>query len=128
MVNDYGKDGPTNDAKKLLDKHIAEWAAQNGSPPTDRQEDGQLRAVPRLHSLRRAHLHRLRQCLLDDGKGSYESGDRCRNAEDGEAGVPPTPIRKRSPGHDKKTAKADAKPTATPPAAAALRHLQTPPP
>ena len=29
-VNDYGKDGPTNDAKNLLDKHITEWAAQNG--------------------------------------------------------------------------------------------------
>lgn len=29
-VNDYGKEGPTNDAKNLLDKHIAEWAAQNG--------------------------------------------------------------------------------------------------
>lgn len=28
-VNDYGKDGPTNDAKNLLDKHIAEWATQN---------------------------------------------------------------------------------------------------
>jgi hypothetical protein len=30
LVNDYGKEGPTNDAKKLLDKNIAEWAAQNG--------------------------------------------------------------------------------------------------
>jgi hypothetical protein len=29
-VNDYGKDGPTNDAKNLLDKHISEWAAQSG--------------------------------------------------------------------------------------------------
>lgn len=29
-VNDYGKDGPTKDAKELLDKHIAEWAKQNG--------------------------------------------------------------------------------------------------
>ena len=29
-VNDYGKEGPTNDAKNLLDKHIAEWAAQSG--------------------------------------------------------------------------------------------------
>jgi hypothetical protein len=29
-VNDYGKDGPTKDAKDLLDKHIAQWAAQNG--------------------------------------------------------------------------------------------------
>ena len=29
-VNDYGKEGPTNDAKNLLDKHISEWAAKNG--------------------------------------------------------------------------------------------------
>ncbi|HWK33774.1 MAG TPA: hypothetical protein VNR51_08860 [Hyphomicrobium sp.] len=29
-VNDYGKEGPTNDAKNLLDKHISEWASQNG--------------------------------------------------------------------------------------------------
>jgi hypothetical protein len=25
-VNDYGKDGPTKDAKDLLDKYIANWA------------------------------------------------------------------------------------------------------
>jgi hypothetical protein len=30
LVNDYGKDGPTNDAKMLLDKHIANWAAEQG--------------------------------------------------------------------------------------------------
>jgi hypothetical protein len=30
LVNDYGKDGPTNDAKSLLDKHIAQWAAEQG--------------------------------------------------------------------------------------------------
>ena len=29
-VNDYGKDGPTNDAKALLDKYIAKWAAEHG--------------------------------------------------------------------------------------------------
>jgi hypothetical protein len=29
-VNDYGKDGPTKDAKDMLDKHIAKWAAENG--------------------------------------------------------------------------------------------------
>ncbi len=29
-VNDYGKEGPTNDAKNLLDKHISQWASQNG--------------------------------------------------------------------------------------------------
>lgn len=27
-VNDYGKDGPTKDAKNLLDKYIAKWAAE----------------------------------------------------------------------------------------------------
>ena len=27
-VNDYGKVGPTNDAKNLLDKYIAKWAAE----------------------------------------------------------------------------------------------------
>ncbi|MBU1211750.1 MAG: hypothetical protein KJ587_10815 [Alphaproteobacteria bacterium] len=29
-VNDYGKDGPTKDAKELLDKYIAEWTAERG--------------------------------------------------------------------------------------------------
>jgi hypothetical protein len=30
LVNDYGKEGPTRDAQTLLDKNIAEWAAQTG--------------------------------------------------------------------------------------------------
>jgi hypothetical protein len=29
-VNDYGKDGPTRDAKNLLDKYIADWAKEKG--------------------------------------------------------------------------------------------------
>lgn len=29
-VNDYGKDGPTKDAKDLLDKYIADWAKKQG--------------------------------------------------------------------------------------------------
>jgi len=29
-VNDYGKDGPIKDAKALLDKYVAKWAADNG--------------------------------------------------------------------------------------------------
>jgi hypothetical protein len=29
-VNDYGKDGPTKDAKELLDKYVAEWAGKQG--------------------------------------------------------------------------------------------------
>ncbi len=28
-VNDYGKEGPTNDAKKLLDGYIAKWAGEH---------------------------------------------------------------------------------------------------
>ena len=30
LVNDYGKEGPTRDAKNLLDKHIAEWTKGQG--------------------------------------------------------------------------------------------------
>ena len=29
LVNDYGKEGPTKDAKDLLDKHVAKWATEN---------------------------------------------------------------------------------------------------
>jgi hypothetical protein len=29
-VNDYGKEGPTRDAKALLDKYIAQWTAERG--------------------------------------------------------------------------------------------------
>jgi hypothetical protein len=29
-VNDYGKEGPTRDAKNLLDKYIAEWTKEKG--------------------------------------------------------------------------------------------------
>ncbi len=29
-VNDYGKEGPARDAKALLDKYIANWAAKKG--------------------------------------------------------------------------------------------------
>jgi hypothetical protein len=29
-VNDYGKDGPTRDAKSLLDKYIADWTRSKG--------------------------------------------------------------------------------------------------
>jgi hypothetical protein len=31
-VNDYGKDGPTSDAKGLLDKYVAKWATEHNIP------------------------------------------------------------------------------------------------
>ena len=30
LVNDYGKDGPTKDAKNLLDKYIVDWTREKG--------------------------------------------------------------------------------------------------
>jgi hypothetical protein len=30
LVNDYGKDGPTRDAKSLLDKYVVDWAKGHG--------------------------------------------------------------------------------------------------
>jgi hypothetical protein len=30
LVNDYGKDGPTRDAKSLLDKYIVDWTKEKG--------------------------------------------------------------------------------------------------
>jgi hypothetical protein len=30
LVNDYGKDGPTKDAKNLLDKYIVDWTKEKG--------------------------------------------------------------------------------------------------
>jgi hypothetical protein len=30
LVNDYGKDGPTRDAKNLLDKYVADWTKERG--------------------------------------------------------------------------------------------------
>lgn len=29
-VNDYGKEGPTRDAKRLLDEYIKQWTAERG--------------------------------------------------------------------------------------------------
>ena len=29
-VSDYGKDGPTKDAKALLDQYVAKWTAERG--------------------------------------------------------------------------------------------------
>ena len=118
-VNDYGKDGPTKDAKELLDKHIAEWAAQNkikdyktGSKTVNCELFLNFVVFDEHTCTASANV------CWNDGKGGSIPETAAATPEDGEAGVPPTPIRKAvAQGHDKKTAKADAK-TATPPAAA----------
>jgi hypothetical protein len=118
-VNDYGKDGPTKDAKELLDKHIAEWAAQNkikdyktGSKTVNCELFLNFVVFDEHTCTASANV------CWNDGKGGSVPETAAATPEDGEAGIPPTPIRKTAAqGHDKKTAKADAK-TATPPAAA----------
>jgi hypothetical protein len=118
-VNDYGKDGPTKDAKELLDKHIAEWAAQNkikdyktGSKTVNCELFLNFVVFDEHTCTASANV------CWNDGKGGSVPETAAATPEDGEAGIPPTPIRKAAAqGHDKKTAKADAK-TATPPAAA----------
>jgi hypothetical protein len=117
-VNDYGKDGPTKDAKELLDKHIAEWAAQNkikdyktGTKTVNCELFLNFVVFDEHTCTASANV------CWNDGKGSSTPETAAATPEDGEAGVPPTPIRKAAAlGHDKKTAKADAK-TAVPLAA-----------
>ena len=119
-MNDYGKDGPTKDAKELLDKHIAEWAAQNkikdyktGTKTVNCELFLNFILFDEHTCTASANV------CWNDGKGGSIPETAAATPEDGEAGVPPTPIRKAvAQGHDKKTAKADAKTTATPPAAA----------
>ncbi len=113
-VNDYGKEGPTKDAKELLDKHIAEWAAQQG---IKEYKTGTKSVNCELflnfvvfdeHTCTASA-----NVCWNDGKGSSTPDATTDGAE---AGIPPTPIRKAALlGHDKKPATADAK--ATPPAA-----------
>jgi len=108
-VNDYGKDGPTKDAKELLDKHIAEWAAQNkikdyktGTKSVNCELFLNFVVFDEHTCTASANV------CWNDGKGNSTPETAAATPEDGEA-VPPTPIRKAALlGHDKK---------ATPPAA-----------
>ena len=65
LVNDYGKDGPTKDAKDLLDKYIAEWMKERGiTKCTVGKKDVTCELYPQLHRRRRAHLQGDGQRLL----------------------------------------------------------------
>lgn len=124
-VNDYGKDGPTNDAKNLLDKHIAEWAAQN---KITEFQTGKKSVSCELFL----------DVVLFDEHTCTASATVCWGADakklgaqsaaapaDGAAGAPTTPVRKaHAGGHTKQAATSAA--TATPAAAAAPAETAAP--
>jgi hypothetical protein len=111
-VNDYGKDGPTKDAKELLDKHIAEWAAQQkikdyktGTKSVNCELFLNFVVFDEHTCTASANV------CWNDGKGSSTPD---ATSDEATGDVPPTPIRKAAlTGQDKTTA-ATAK---TPPAA-----------
>jgi len=131
-VNDYGKDGPTKDAKELLDKHISEWATQQGikdyktGPKSVNCELFLNFVVFDEHTCTASA-----NVCWNDGKGKSTPETAAISPEDGEA-VPPTPIRKAALlAHDKKAmaATAAATPPAAPdaPASPAAEEAATPP-
>ena len=90
-VNDYGKDGPTKDAKELLDKHIAEWAAQQkikdyktGAKSVNCELFLNFVVFDEHTCTASANV------CWNDGKGSSTPD---ATSDEAEAGVPPTPIR-----------------------------------
>jgi hypothetical protein len=118
-VNDYGKDGPTKDAKELLDKHIAEWAAQQkikdyktGTKSVNCELFLNFVVFDEHTCTASANV------CWNDGKGSSTPD---ATSDEAAGDIPPTPIRKAAlTGHDKKSATAAAAPpaaTETPPAA-----------
>jgi hypothetical protein len=127
-VNDYGKDGPTKDAKELLDKHISEWAAQQGikdyktGPKSVNCELFLNFVVFDEHTCTASA-----NVCWNDGKGKSTPETAAISPEDGEA-VPPTPIRKAALlAHDKKaTAAAAAAATQAPAAATEAAPVSTP--
>jgi hypothetical protein len=128
-VNDYGKDGPTKDAKELLDKHIAEWAAEQkikdyktGAKSVNCELFLNFVVFDEHTCTASANV------CWNDGKGSSTPD---ATAEEAEAGIPPTPIRKAAlTGHDKTIAAAKTPPAATetPPASPPTDTAATTPP
>jgi hypothetical protein len=118
-VNDYGKEGPTKDAKDLLDKHIAEWAAeQKIKDYKTGKKDVNCELFLNFVVFDEHTCTASANVCWNDGKGS--STPDAASPDEAEAGIPPTPIRKASlTGHDKKTAaaaKAQPAVAETPPA------------
>ncbi len=86
-VNDYGKEGPIRDAKALLDKHIATWAAEKGVKD---YQVGKKDVSCELF---------LNFIVFDEHTCTASAnvcwgGDHVANPEHAESGKPPAPVRK----------------------------------
>jgi hypothetical protein len=119
-VNDYGKEGPTHDAKELLDKHIAEWAGKQGIKD---YKVGKKAVSCELF---------LNFVVFDEHTCTASAnvcwgGDQSKvtSGTEAAAGAPPAPVRKAAAerpvhaGSHKAAHKLSAKTSETPPAAAA---------
>jgi hypothetical protein len=120
-VNDYGKDGPTNDAKNLLDKHITEWAGQNKI--TDYQTGKKTVSCELFLDVILFDEHTCTAsatvCWGADAKKLGAQSAAAPATDESGAGAPPTPVRKaHALGHATQQAAAAA-PAATPAAAEA---------
>ena len=95
-VNDYGKDGPTKDAKDLLDKYIVDLDEREGHRQVHRRQEGrEVRAVPQLHRLRRAHLPGERAGLL--GRLARATGNARLEHTGASASSPQAALRQEGP-------------------------------
>lgn len=120
-VNDYGKEGPTNDAKNLLDKHIAEWAAQNSVAEysTGKKNVSCELFLDVILFDEHTCTASATVCWGPDAKKlGNQSQSAAAPADESAAGAPPAPVRKaHALGQDATQAAAAAVPAAEAPAA-----------
>ena len=95
-VNDYGKEGPTNDAKNLLDKHIAEWATQNGV--TAYQTGKKNVSCELFHDVILFDEHTCTAsanvCWGDGVKPNNKGAEQAEATDAGNGEIPPAPVSK----------------------------------
>lgn len=118
-VNDYGKDGPTNDAKNLLDKHIAEWAAQNnvGEYSTGKKNVSCELFLDVILFDEHTCTASATVCWGPDAKKlGNQSQSAAAPADESGAGAPPAPVRKAHALGQATTQAAAAAPAAAAPA------------
>jgi hypothetical protein len=110
-VNDYGKDGPTNDAKNLLDKHISEFVAQNkiGEYSTGKKTVSCELFLDVILFDEHTCTASATVCWGADAKKLGNQSAAAPAEEGGAAGAPPAPVRKaHALGHATQQAAAPA--------------------